>query len=584
MNDFEQRLGADLRSAADHYAPSSLGLEAIKAEGHHRSTRRATRLVIGGAALTVVLVIGAVAALTRDDRSPISTKIADETGADSTLAEAPSNTQVAAPAPGSADPVLGPSAMTWRSVEVGSAEALTVGYSPPARLDDGTFLRVSTQPGRSEKPVRTLYRSDDGLSWSEIGPFPIGGSLFSASELVAAGSRVYAVGTAPAESTTPGHGLGGRPIVAVSGDAGTSWSEIPIPIDTAAIEAIPGISNVLLSANLADGPAGTVLAVQVYAYPDVASLIPGIDPNAFWQATAEGIEVGATPDCNATETTAVGTTVAEATASTVGCGSEALETHTWDELGVSAEARSYLTDGRIEMYPVGEDGTLGTPTLLPVGQASGVIGFSANELGYYLTGSTWNPNRGIPEASVWTSTDGATWMKNVMPTDGYLQSLSPWNDGLVGLVQDPSPAASLVSSSWPLAEWQQTPLDGPLAQVEASTDAVDAAWPADVEADAGGVSVLVNLSVPDVEGDGAPATSTSGPPSPGSTRTAWVVLHSTDLQTWSLEVIPELADLSDNVSVVLATVDGRTVLEVQKYNAGTGELQPKAFWIGTPNG
>jgi hypothetical protein len=276
--------------------------------------------------------------------------------------------------------------------------------------------------------------------------------------------------------------------------------------------------------------------------------------------------------------------VAEATATTIECGSGALESHTWDELGISPEARSYLLDGRIEMYPVGEDGTLGTPNLLTVGHAAGVNTFSANELGYYLTGSTWNPNRGIPEASVWTSTDGATWMKNVMPTDGYLQSLSPWNDGLVGLVQDPSPAASLVSSSWPLAEWQQTPLDGLLAQVEASTDAVDAAWPADVEADAGGVSVLVNLSVPDVDDDGAQATSTSGPPSPGSTRTAWVVLHSTDLQTWSLEVIPELADLSDNVSVVLATVDGRNVLEVQKYNAGTGELQPKAFWIGTPNG
>ncbi|MEZ5215790.1 MAG: hypothetical protein R2715_04135 [Ilumatobacteraceae bacterium] len=599
MNDFDDHLRTELGAAASRQQLPSRGLAAIMNDGRHRSEQRTARLAIGGVAAAVALVIGSVTYLTRPDSSTVSTGVADDSGVPSDDAPAGGPDSGSVPsAPGSSFSLTG-SSLTWNSVEVGSSEALTFGTRPGVRLDDGSYLQVSSAPGPAMTPRRTLWRSDNGLAWTQAGELPV--SALMGSGLVAgADSRLYAVGTAPGEAAA-GQGTGGDPVAVVSSDSGATWDQVDIPFDSAAIEASRGVSNMLVQMWVADGPAGTIVAVQPFAYPDLSELIEGATRETPYMITATGLELlsdemtcgdGPTATSTPDETT------------TVVCSNQPVEgaSYRWEDLPIDTEALPYFGGRRILLYRMADDGTLETLAPIEVDEWTNVNSVRGSATGYLVTGNHFaDDGIGIVTFTA-VSTDATTWTLRDDPFTNDRRDPELWGDVLTSLSYDQA-GESFVSTFDPTTSaWSQTPLRPLLDQLgDGSTVlGVDGyAFVNQLAAGDEGVSLLVSYTTgSEAEAMAAErgiATTTPGTVPPGAattvpgspTATTYLVLRSTDLQTWSVEQLPELASLGTENAVRLLSLDGKVTVEVKRYRTDDATMDTTSattFLIGTPTG
>ena len=128
-------------------------------------------------------------------------------------------------------------ALTWRRIDPDSTAAvagsLEASYAAAPPSLPGVML--STAPGRS--PQRRLWRSDDGITWSQIVGLPDGAT--AADSWTGTGGRIYALGTMP--GTAPGtYGA----YVSTSPDGGLTWNGEALATDNPEMVALPGVEGV----------------------------------------------------------------------------------------------------------------------------------------------------------------------------------------------------------------------------------------------------------------------------------------------------------------------------------------------------
>ncbi len=606
-HDFERSLHLDLTSAAERIHPRTPDVGEILSAGAQRVRRRNSRRALGGAVAVGALAIGSVTWLTDGEGGVVT---ADPTGESAEAVDGASPAAADDPvidggAPGASNVSLVPSGLTWRSVNVDSTEAIGLATgSPPVGDGEAPFYAVSTQPGRGGSPRSTLWRSDDGVAWTTGGttPFP---TAF-ATTMTESASGLYAVGTAPSAASPKG--LGGDPMIARSGDAGETWDQIELPIDVAAIEDAPGISNVTLGSYIVDGPAGVVVAVQPYAYPDLSAVLPGVnaadygyeahpDGIGLWGGEVETVPCGGQPTEVATTAPESATTAQEPT-ETTSC-SRPVETarYTWAELGITEELTPYLSGRRVLLYRIGADGSVEELGSVDIGEGqTGISGMVSTPTGYVLSGYTYDPDTPRGEGFVLVSPDGVAWTRHALPVGGWGGAPVVWEGGLALLVQTDSGGAVLLQSATG-EEWTATDLAPFVSEVAARVSPTAEGWPSQLVGGPSGLSILVDVSEPvdpsmyeESSADTVPSTpsaESSAPTVSAGDATATtvflatsdlpavtsVLLHSFDGVAWSADAPPELANRSFGSLTTLRAAGAQVIVAVTSYaGSGTEEL------------
>ncbi len=226
------------RYLQDRAGTTDLGRTPVQVIMRRGARRRARRRTMATAGVLAVGTVGAVATVqvlakgtepAHISSAPVST----DPSPDDT--EAPAVTAIAPEPVGPADGVgFVDSPLVWNPVEVGSAESLGALYGYGIdRADGPPFLAVSTQPGRSANGQATVYRSDDGLRWAEVGPL-----ARQSGQLDGGGGALYAVSTMASAADLSA----ARPYLVSSTD-GETWNTQALPYDIAALR-VPGVSNV----------------------------------------------------------------------------------------------------------------------------------------------------------------------------------------------------------------------------------------------------------------------------------------------------------------------------------------------------
>lgn len=252
MTDLEH----DLASAADRI-PMSLGdAEMVMAKGRHRRARK-QRIVSGVTAVAVVASLAAMVNLNKEGATPVATTPALQRG---------------------------DAGLQWEVQSTASG----LGYGNGVG-GSGPFYALSTAPGRADvnkaRPSRVVYRSDDGVEWSVAST--LGKDLYL-SDLAPSDTRVYAVGTAPAQA---GAKRRGDVVAGWSDDNGKTFSKTALPIDWASIES-RSTSVALLDTQIASTNKGTVVTAIVQAALDVPRLLPnGVTAPDGWATTATGVDI-----------------------------------------------------------------------------------------------------------------------------------------------------------------------------------------------------------------------------------------------------------------------------------------------------
>jgi hypothetical protein len=245
--------------------PSGRGIETAIAKGGRMRRRNQAIGVLGG--LAVAAVVWFVAASIP--------KIADEVGGTGAAAE-PSQGVSAVP-----------SQLEW---SVGAGTIGSWATNTAVWGDDGFIYALSTAPGlrdlpAGQPPAYAVYRSSDGLEWSNEILAGLGDDLW-AKDLAQSAGHLYVVGTAPSLSD-PG-GVGMR--VGVSGDAGSTWKAVDL-----ALESQPPADDPRAFAHrevqLASGPSGVLAAASTSYSVDYTHLVPQglLTQSSFVQRTADGL-------------------------------------------------------------------------------------------------------------------------------------------------------------------------------------------------------------------------------------------------------------------------------------------------------
>lgn len=621
MNDFERMLERDLADAADRIdtRPTQVGI--ILTAGAERARRRTMRRTLGGVVATGALAVGSITWLSGGDGGVVRAG-ADESPGASIDGVAPNAAPEVVDAGGAGSQLVS-SELTWRSVEVDSAEALgSFVFGVAGEGGDGPYYAVSTEPGRSDSSRPVLWRSDDGLSWTVGGAAPSYGVALAQS-----GSAVYAVGTAPSVADAP-RGIGGDPVVSSTDDGGVTWTDLPIPLDVAAIEDAPGVGNVTVQSVITDGPAGVVLALQPFAYPDL-SVVPGYSDQFGYQTYPDGVglwaEGGSVP-CQELEGVAstapaavapsvVGVDESATTApvvdSTVMCTTEVEEgaRYTWVELGIADDLVPYLSGQRVMLHRLTEDG--GVEALAPIefgpGHVVGITGLTSTEAGYVLSGYTTGAAPTYPTTSfVMTSPDGTAWTRHDLPVNGWVNAPVVWAGGLA-ILQQTEDGGYLLLRSVTGEEWTTTDLGQLLNEAVPNSPFPAQGWMNQLVAGPSGLTVLAGYNQPIDPAtlpDGTPNTVPPVDTAPAITEpadgemtattitefaemppTSWVVFHSSDGVAWSADSLPELTDLSPAVGVGLRVAGAKTVVSITDLGGRTGDDLPRStLLVGTPNG
>ena len=438
--------------------------------GRQRQHRRRTATGMLAVAGVSVGVVGAVQVLSRPEPSR---RLVGAPAADVPVgSEAVASSIV----PGTVTPASVaevPSNFVWNVVVPGSAEA--VGIMSSGMVGDGPYLAWSSESARSDRFARVLWRSDDGESWRQAVQPPVTGVSLAAYD-----GRFFTFGTTPAANG------GVQAAVAVSADAGDTWSTASLPIDTAALEADPAVRSVeVQTAGIAAGPAGVLLATRVTPQIEWTTLLPAEDLSRGITITPAGVEVLATGPCDAptVQTTiamgpsaapdaTTGTTIVEGTTAptstiTATATTEAVEgcsdapvparTYTWAELGIS-QAVGDAFDGSLRYFLSTTGGSTFEEVTGPAGGSRFAdVRLTATADGFAAWTAVYGPE---PDVAVWSTAGGLSWTELDAPPVAYAESLLTWGDRLVITGQDDNGGGTIVAVRGPSGGWTATNLAG----------------------------------------------------------------------------------------------------------------------------
>ncbi len=545
MRTIEDRLAAYLHTEDQTWDPPGAGPEAAQTRGEHLRRRRQLGSAIG--AFVVVLVLGSVAAMVFRSSTP-------------TQFEAAEAEQALSGDVGAATPVtIGESLLDWESV------AGTVGYTETLFAEDGVLYGLSTAPGAKwtgdgPPPARAVYRSTDGVSWSHH----LLSDELRATDLAGYGGVLYAVATAPSP---------GEIRIGTSTDGGGTWDVATVA--TGITEPQLGIEQFTnTSIDIAAGSAGVVAAVRTSMWAAWHELVPEEYRDGEFEVrpNADGIEVldwgevmaleiecadaqqldSATDDTLPPTTTAPGVDNAPGACERLMSGDfedvvKPVFSATWDELGVE-------DPGRLQSFRTfySTDGEVFEPVDLPAGPSTNLVGLEATERGFVAV------LHDAESMSLLRSADGRSWQAVPIESDVH-------NVQTVGLVDD---TIVLVGSRVTRGE------DGE------SLDPVVLTMP-------WGGSSMGEIDLQQVAGESSPdeerwvGTASIGPAGvvlvmsswtpldPGDPETEWEsaqwLLHSADLETWSVEPI------GDADERVYAAVVGDAEIHVMTERYADGE-------------
>jgi hypothetical protein len=303
------------------------------------------------------------------------------------------------------------SPLEWTTVDVTHG----LGWLTDTVETGSGLYSLSTAPGaREQRGPNHLYASADGTEWTEAS-LPDG---LHAGALAASADHVYAVGTAAAGGSVP------VVRVASTTDVDGGWDQVDLPLDVAALGAgFPGKVYVA-GTDVAAGPRGTVVAVQVSAMVDVDRLLPGAEADGWW-AEADGLHRSTCPpDLAQSTTTANPDAVVPYDKGSDQCAAAQNEHRTWAELGADPSVGELLA-GRTYVFSQADGSTFSQTAVVPgagfgtevqqVGDGFRLL-FSVNDGG--------KPSR----TQSWSSADGTTWSPDAEIVDGWLMAAGTIGD------------------------------------------------------------------------------------------------------------------------------------------------------------
>ena len=316
-------------------------LDAVRRRADERTRRRRTTI----ASLSVVAVVGAslagIVVLSRPTDPTVTNRAADDVppasdldpstspeGADTsvTATNAEPVAETAGTLAATAPLEVVDSDLTWTTVRPDSTQALAYPYMYPASAaGDGPIYMYSTAPGRDpdgEQIAPTLYRSDDGISWTVVDRSDVPEHTQLVGPVGGTSEAIYALSTAPSTAAsdppssgdvvtvdTGGVAVGsGADVVLSVRDADGAWTSTVVPLDTAAWLDEPGVrhatpTNLSASSTARDGSGSILVLASTWLDLDVAAL--DVDQNLDnVQILPSGVEVTRyDPACMATATT-----------------------------------------------------------------------------------------------------------------------------------------------------------------------------------------------------------------------------------------------------------------------------------------
>jgi hypothetical protein len=477
----QQRLARDLRSAAGSVPLASGSEVAVVAHGRRRRHRRRQANAIVLVAATGIGTAFVIRQLARNGDSSVATDSlpstevaasvpqsavpAPTTPSDSTAAPETTPGSVplgtAAGSPDFAPAQIVDSNMVWNVVEPDSTQAVAYGDLRSAATSGASLPGVvlATAPGRNDNYTPQMWRSDDGISWTQIDVNPPFGGLGNTRFT---GDSVYAVGTAPGIAGSQANPLR----FGVSHDDGATWDQIELPVDTNAGHDLPFVKHVSSTATVYPLDQGAVVWLDSGAELDWDAIAAQLGVQATDSlgaySTRDGVLVPVDPNCqpssarNLEMKPVFGVETTSAVQSEIdGCEQRLVG---WGEIGVpqetvdlafnhtSREFRVVGSDVTELDVPAGVTGNYG-------GSAQDPLFTSDDELHWYRMGAD-----GVLVATDAPTGDGYPLGSN-RDTD-FVQT-SP-SGGTYGGGYDTGVGASTAGGPWVYADWSNLAGDGRL--------------------------------------------------------------------------------------------------------------------------
>jgi hypothetical protein len=643
----EQRLARDLRSAAGR-VPLAPGSEVtVVANGRRRRHRRRQANAIMLVAATGFGTALTIRQLARNGDSSVATDTLPSTDSTGSVPQSavPSPTT---PSDSTATPETAPSSvpfqttaassdiapaqivdsnMTWTVVEPDSTQAVAYGNLSLSNASELPGVILATAPGRNDDYTPQMWRSNDGVTWTQLNVDPPFGGL---ENVRFAGDSVYAVGTAPGIAGTQPNPL----MLGVSHDEGATWDQIELPVDTNAGHDLPfvrGIGSTAMVYPLDDGAVVWLYRAAQLDWDAIAAQlgIPATDTLAGY-ATRDGVRVPVDPNCQPTFARSMGTVPVFGVATTTptqseldGCDQRLVG---WDEIGVPQETVDLAFDHTPREFRV--IGANATELDVPAGVTGGYGGAGQDPLFTTEDGRQWFR---MGADGVLVATEAPTGNGYPLGSNGdtdFVQ-ISP-SGGMYGGGYDNGVGASTAGGPWTYAEWSNLAGDGrlgfPMGMGVTSAGAVEVLQVAqDTVAAQGGVSVTIDgytisratghspivivdpagepvdlthvwygeggVIITDVDGnqvatlDGPTFQSVLNSPVAGDSIDDYLVAVSADGVNVSVESIPQLlgVDAADISSVPRISAAGNTtVIAVTLKERNADGVPRQLVLVGTP--
>jgi hypothetical protein len=160
--------------------------------------------------------------------------------------------------------------------------------------DDGTFYALSTAPGVREMPADgsppdySVYRSEDGATWTEQPIAGLGTDLWLRN-LAVSGNNLYIVSTAPGVAAPEASAIS----VGWSGDGGDSWESTVLDLDAREPVGLGQVAGKSVQAHVAATSPLVVATASTRFFVDYNALVPPgiLSESSFVQRSPTGLEV-----------------------------------------------------------------------------------------------------------------------------------------------------------------------------------------------------------------------------------------------------------------------------------------------------
>ncbi len=579
--DVQERLASHLEQQRLQLPPAGAGPHAIMQRGRRYRRNRQVAGALGMLAIVLAAVGGAVLLRANAPEADI-------------VAEESRNERIADEAPGTGAPLVGVAASGGPALNWASAPGV-LGFTEDIFEADGMFYALSTAPGVSwsdpgmQPPLpKAIWTSGDGLAWEHT---MLSEDLWSSSELGFRSGLLYLLGTAPSPGNAAGDGLETR--VSISADGGRAWDSQILPSVATPPEGVGEVHWVSRQRELAAADPGVLVSVNTSYHLDYQQFIPPELRGNMVEAepTATGIRVydysaladaeercarahelragGQATDADVEAACAVlespDTTMAGDQGAYVDTREIVYEA-TWEELGLAdfepRFAEMHLSrDGRaFEKVPWPFAASATVSDLVGAGD-----GFLA------LVRDLAVLEDGPLQAEVWRSADGVTWQQlPPIVAESHIQWVGLADDRIVAMGMGTDTADLFVLDA---AGAQWSPID--LTALLPAYEGFQENWVGGAEFGPSGAAVVISsfrgrlVTPPQPQAEGEEY---SGEQVADGEVTNYL-LFTSDLTSWSVEAVNELADAHDGYVPALAVGEDRVLL---RYVGGapTGTDRP----------